>query len=142
MAANGLNNCAFIGNLGKDPDVKTVGGQTVANFTLAVNESWTDKQGQKQERVEWVRFAAWGKKADVIAKYCTKGQKLYVAGRLQTREYEKNGEKRYATDIVVNDFLFLGGGKGAAASASSGQSAYADDDAAVADDFSTDDIPF
>jgi single-strand DNA-binding protein len=83
---------------------------------LATNENWTDKQGQKQERTEWHSVVLWGKPAEIVKQYVTKGQKLYVEGRLQTRSWDdKDGKKRYMTEIVAQDFMFLSGrGEGGA----------------------------
>lgn len=115
--AGGLNFCTFIGNLGADPEVKfTPGGQAVANFRIACTESWKDKQGQKQERTEWVRCVAWGKLAEIVGEHCTKGKQIYVAGKMQTREWtDKEGKKNYTTEITAANVLFLGssGGRGA-----------------------------
>jgi single-strand DNA-binding protein len=110
-----LNKVMLIGNLGKDPEVRyTQGGQPVANFTLATNESWTDKQGQKQERTEWHRIVVWGKAAELCGEYLSKGRQVYVEGKLQTREWtNKEGQKQYSTEIVaspVGGVVFLGGG--------------------------------
>jgi single-strand DNA-binding protein len=110
-----VNSCTFIGNLGSDPDVKyTPTGTCVANFSIAVNEKWTSKDGQKQERTEWIRCSAFGKTAELCGKYLAKGRQVYVQGRMQTRSWEdkKSGEKKYATEIVIDKVEFLGGGKG------------------------------
>ncbi len=113
MAGSGLNKVLLIGNLGKDPEVRyTPGGQAVANFTIATNESWTDKQGQKQERTEWHRIVAWGKTAELCGEYLSKGRQVYVEGKLQTREWQnKEGQKQYTTEVVANQVLFLSGGE-------------------------------
>jgi single-strand DNA-binding protein len=115
MAAGGVNKVILIGNLGADPELRyTPGGQAVCDIRLATNESWMDKNGQKQERTEWHRVVMWGKPAEICKQYLTKGQKLYIEGRLQTRSWDdKDGNKRYSTEIVANDFMFLGGGSGA-----------------------------
>jgi single-strand DNA-binding protein len=111
MAGRGVNKVILIGNLGADPELRyTPGGQAVCDIRMATNESWTDKSGQKQERVEWHRVVVWGKMAEVCKQYLTKGQRLYVEGRLQTRSWDdKEGQKRYSTEIIANDFMFLGG---------------------------------
>jgi single-strand DNA-binding protein len=107
-----VNKVILIGNLGQDPEVRyTQGGQAVAELRVATNEAWTDKQGQKQERTEWHRVVVWGKSAENCGKYLAKGRSVYVDGRLQTREWnDKEGNKRYTTEIVANDIQFLGGG--------------------------------
>ncbi len=122
MAAGGVNKVILIGNLGADPELRyTPSGQAVCDLRLATNESWTDKQGQKQERTEWHRVVMWGKPAEICKQYLTKGQKLYVEGRLQTRSWDdKEGNKRYSTEIIGTDFMFLGGGSGAGAGAGGG----------------------
>lgn len=131
-----LNKCCFIGNLGRDPEVKfTTGGQPVANFSIACNEAWTDKSGEKQERVEWIRLVAFGKLAELVQRYVTKGKQIYVEGRMQTRQYEKDGEKRYATEVVASSVVFLGGGEKREAS---GGAPWAGDETGLDDR----DIPF
>lgn len=111
-----VNSFHGIGNVGRDPEVRsTTGGQTVANFSIAINEQWKDAQGNKQERVTWVECIAWGKLGELVAQYVHKGRQVYVEGRLQIREYEaKDGSKRRATEIVCRDVRFLGAtaGKG------------------------------
>lgn len=108
--SSGVNRVILIGNLGADPDVRfTQGGQAVANFRIAVSESWTDKQGQRQERTEWVRIVVWGKQAELCGEYLKKGQQCYVEGKLQTREWEKDGVRQFATEVVASSVTFLGG---------------------------------
>jgi single-strand DNA-binding protein len=110
-----VNKVILIGNLGRDPEIRyTQGGQGVANFTLATNERWRDKEGQNQERTEWHRIVVWGKQAENCAKYLAKGRSCYVEGRLQTREWEdKEGNKRQTTEVVAQNVTFLGGRDGA-----------------------------
>ena len=105
-----VNKVILIGNLGRDPEIRyTQGGQAVANFTLATNERWRDKEGQNQERTEWHRIVVWGKQAENCAKYLAKGRSCYIEGRLQTREWEdKEGNKRQTTEIVAQNVTFLG----------------------------------
>jgi single-strand DNA-binding protein len=112
--AGGVNKVILIGNLGADPEVRfTPGGQAVANFRVATNESWTDKNQQKQERTEWHRIVVWGKLAELCGEYLKKGRQAYVEGRLQTREWtDKEGKKNYTTEVVANTVQFLGGGAG------------------------------
>ena len=102
--ARGVNKVILVGNVGGDPEVRTMpNGNAVSNLTLATSESWTDKQsGQKQERTEWHRIVFFGKLAEVVGEYVRKGSQIYVEGRLQTREWEKDGVKRYTTEIVVD----------------------------------------
>jgi len=123
--ASGVNKVLLIGRLGNDPEVRyTSGGGAVANFNVATNESWTDKQGQKQERTEWHRVVVWGKLGELCGQYLSKGRQAYVEGRLQTREWtDKEGHKRYTTEIVAQNIQFLGGPSdraGAGANASAG----------------------
>lgn len=103
-----LNRCEFIGNVGKPPEVRFVNGNAVADFSVACNEKWKDKNGNPQERTEWVRVTAWGKLAEVCGQYLEKGRQVYVAGRMQTDEYEKDGVKRYSTKIVADTMKMLG----------------------------------
>lgn len=110
----GHNQCQFIGNLGSDPEVRyTQGGTAVCNFSIAVNEQWRDRDGNKQERVEWVRIVIWGKLAEVAEKYLSKGAPVFVQGRLQTRKWQdQSGTDRYTTEVNVDTLNMLGGGRG------------------------------
>ncbi len=107
---SGVNKVILVGRLGSDPEVKTISqGQTVAKISVATSESWTGKDGQKQERTEWHRVTVWGKLAEICGKHLTKGRQVYVEGKLQTRSWEdQQGQKRYATDIVASTVQFLG----------------------------------
>jgi len=103
----GINKVILIGNLGAKPELKySSTGIGIANLSVATSESWTDKNtGQKQEKTEWHRVSVFGKLAEVITKYCDKGSKVYVEGKLQTRKYQdKSGADRYTTEIVVSGF--------------------------------------
>jgi single-strand DNA-binding protein len=119
-----VNKVILIGNLGRDPELRyTQGGQAVANFTLATNERFSTKDGDKQERTEWHRIVAWGRTGELCAQYLSKGRSVYLEGRLQTREWEdKEGQKRRTTEIVATTVQFLGGRgeAGASGPASSG----------------------
>lgn len=112
--AGGVNKVILVGHLGADPDMRyTPSGQGVCELRLATSESWNDKNGQRQERTEWHRIVVWGKRAEVCSKYLAKGRQVFVEGRIQTRTYDdKDGNKRYITEIIANDVQFLGGGKG------------------------------
>lgn len=112
--ASGVNKVILIGNLGSDPELRhTQSGQAVCEFRLATNEAWTDKQGQRQERTEWHRIIVWGKHGEACAKYLAKGRMAYVEGKLQTRSWEdKEGIKRYTTEVIAQSVQFLGGGNG------------------------------
>ena len=120
---SGINKVILIGRLGADPELRyTPGGQGVANFNLATSESWS-KEGQKQERTEWHRIVAWGKLAELCSQYLAKGRQVFVEGRLQTRSWEdKEGQKRYTTEIVAQNVQFLGAGAGAGANQGMGAS--------------------
>jgi single-strand DNA-binding protein len=112
MAAS-VNKVILIGNLGAKPELKYLpSGQAVCELRIATNESFTDKNQQKQERTEWHRVVVWGKQGENCAQYLDKGRSVYLEGRLQTRSWDdKNtGEKRYMTEIVANTVQFLGGG--------------------------------
>lgn len=106
---SGVNKVIIVGNLGKDPEVKAAGNTTVANFSLATSENYTDKAGAKQEKTEWHRIVAWGKLAELAGQYLKKGRQVYVEGKLQTREWEKDGQKKYTTEVVASNITFLGG---------------------------------
>ena len=104
------NKVQLIGNAGNDPEIKTFdGGKKVANFRIATNESYKNEKGEKVEQTEWHRIVAWGKTAEIIERFVTKGKEVAIEGKLAHRSYEdKNGEKRYVTEVVVNDVLLLG----------------------------------
>ena len=106
-----LNNCQFIGNLGQDPEVKYMpSGDAVASISIATTETWKDKNtGEKKEKTEWIRCEFFGKLAEIVGQYCKKGSSIYVQGRMQTREYEKDGIKRYTTSIKCDQMQMLGG---------------------------------
>ena len=108
-----LNKAILIGNLGRDAEIRfTAGGSAVANFSLATTDKWTDKDGQKQERTEWHRIVLWGKQAESLQEYLTKGKQIFVEGRLQTRQWDdKDGNKRYTTEIKADRITLLGGGR-------------------------------
>jgi len=103
-----VNKVILIGNLGRDPELRyTQGGQPVCNFSIATTERW-GKGDDRKEKTEWHNVVIWGKRAEVAAEYMKKGSKVYVEGRLQTRKWQdKEGNDRYTTEIVVNDFQFL-----------------------------------
>lgn len=105
-----VNKVILIGNLGSDPEVKyTPSGTAVANFNIATNESWAGKDGKKEERTEWHKVVVWSKLAELCGEYLAKGRPVYLEGRLQTREWnDKDGNKRYTTEIVAQTIQFLG----------------------------------
>ena len=115
--ARGVNKVILIGNVGGDPETRYMpNGNAVTNITLATTDTWKDKQtGQTQERTEWHRVVLFGKVAEIAAEYLRKGSQCYIEGRLQTREWEKDGVKRYTTEIVVDmngTMQLLGGNRG------------------------------
>lgn len=106
-----VNKVIILGRLGQDPELKyTPSGMAVCNFTVATSESWADKAGQKQERTEWHRIVVWGKLAELCNQYLTKGRQAFIEGAIQTRSWDdKNGQKRYTTEIVAKTVQFIGG---------------------------------
>ncbi len=108
--ARSVNKVILIGNLGKDPELRYApSGSAVASFSLATSEQWKDQEGNPQERTSWHNIVIWGKLAEIAAEYLKKGRKVYLEGRLQYRDYEdKSGNKRYVTEVVVNDLVMLG----------------------------------
>jgi single-strand DNA-binding protein len=111
--AEGLNRVMLLGNLGADPELRvTPGGQAVLKLRLATNENYLDRNNVRQERTEWHRVTVWGRRAEALGKILQKGDLLCVEGRLQTSSYEKNGEKRYSTEVVANNIVLPGSGRG------------------------------
>ncbi len=108
-----VNKVILVGALGADPELKYVGdNRAVCSLSIATNESYKDKSGVRQERTEWHRVTVWGEQAELCGKYLSKGRTVYVEGKLRTRSYDKDGIKRYVTDIVADQVTFLGGAKG------------------------------
>lgn len=111
MSASALRNqVQLIGHLGKTPEIRTFGeDRKVANFTLATNEIYYDNKGEKQEETQWHNIAVWGKGADIIEKYTDKGSEILVSGKITSRTYnDKDGNKKYFTEIIANEILLLG----------------------------------
>ena len=132
-----LNKAMIIGNVGRDCELRyTATGAAVATVSVATNETWTDKNGQKAERVEWHRIVLWGKLAEALAQYLTKGKQIYVEGRLNTKEWEKDGVKRYTTEIRADQIRLLGT---KASNGGNAQAPHPADDPNAQDD---DTIPF
>jgi single-strand DNA-binding protein len=129
-----LNKVLLIGNLGKDPEMRSLpSGQPVASFTLATSRRWRDKNGQKQEQTEWHQIVIFGKQAEIAGQYLTKGKQIYVEGRIQTRSWDDrtSGEKKYRTEIICDNFQMLGSrgggdfeGAGPSAGAGGGGASY------------------
>jgi len=109
-----VNKVILVGNLGRDAELRyTPGGAAVATINMATTEVWNDKSGQRQEKTEWHRVVLWGKTAESLNEYLTKGKQIYVEGRLQTRQWDdKDGNKRYTTEIRSDRVVLLGGGGG------------------------------
>jgi len=107
--SKGLNKACLIGNVGQDPEVKTLpGGSRVAKLSLATNRSYKDQAGTQREEVEWHRLTCWGKLVDVVEQWVKKGDRLYVEGRLHYSQTDNEGVTRYWTEIVVNELVMLG----------------------------------
>src|SRR3974390_1756615 len=109
-----VNKVILVGNLGRDAELRyTPGGAAVATINMATTEVWNDKSGQRQEKTEWHRVVLWGKTAESLNEYLTKGKQIYVEGRLQTRQWDdKDGNKRYTPEIRGDRVVLLGGGGG------------------------------
>jgi len=107
-----LNRATLIGNLTRDPEVRsTPSGQNVANFSIATNRYWNDSSGNRQSAVEYHNIVAWGKLAEICSQYLKRGRKVYIEGRLQTRDWEgQDGIKRTRTEIVAENMIMLDGG--------------------------------
>jgi single-strand DNA-binding protein len=105
-----VNKAILIGNLGKDPELKyTPSGKAVATFSLATTDRWTSQDGQKQEQTVWHNIVAWGRQGELIKEYLSKGRQVYIEGRIVNRSYDdKDGNKRYISEIVVQSFQFIG----------------------------------
>ena len=156
--AKSVNKVILLGNVGKDPEIRSTGGGTmVANFTLATSDRQKDAQGNWQDRTEWHNLVAFQRTAEIVRDYVKKGTKLYVEGKIQTRSWDdkESGQKRYRTEIIVNDLSLLSGREdggssgGYSRSSSSGSTASFDqrpsaghDDFAQSAEISDEDIPF
>ncbi|MGC1483135.1 MAG: single-stranded DNA-binding protein [Candidatus Acidiferrum sp.] len=106
-----VNKVILVGRLGRDPETRyTGGGQAVANFSVATDESYKDKNGERQKRTEWHKIVVWGKQAEIAQQYLKKGSLVFIEGRIQSREWQdKEGQKRTSFEIVANNFRMLGG---------------------------------
>lgn len=148
-----VNKVILVGRLGKDPETRyTSSGQAVCNFTMATDETYKDRAGERQKRTEWHRIVVWAKQAEIAQQYLRKGSLIYLEGRIQTRQWDdKEGQKRSTTEIVANNFRMLGGrgegGAGAAASGTGDADSHApagghDEAPAAGPELSDEDIPF
>ena len=166
MAGRGVNKVILVGNLGNDPEVRyTPSGTAIANISVATSDSWKDKNtGERQERTEWHRVVFFSRLAEIVEQYLKKGSKVYVEGRLQTNSWEKDGVKRYTTDIIASEMRMLdsrgeaaaaggsfeqrqpapagGNQQGAAAAAQAAPQGAAAGAPSNFDNFDDDDIPF
>jgi single-strand DNA-binding protein len=160
MATKSVNKVTLLGTLGRDPEVKyTPSGTAVAKFSMATNDRYKDKDGNWQDRTEWHNIVAWQRTAEIIGEYVKKGDRLYLEGKLQTSSWEdkQSGEKKYRTEIVVNDIVLIGG-KRDGGSAGGDESGFTrqkpaargdnfdqrgpDDSAVASTQITDDDIPF
>lgn len=108
--SNDLNQCSFIGRLGKDVEMRQMpSGDSVASFSIAVGKQWKTKEGEKKEQTTWINVVAFKSLADICGKYLKKGSKVFIGGELRIREYEKDGSKRYASEIVADKMQMLDG---------------------------------
>lgn len=142
-----VNKVIIVGNLGRDAEVRyTPGGAAVATISLATTDVWKDKSGQRQERTEWHRVVLWGKQAETLAEYLTKGRQIYVEGRLQTRQWDdRDGNKRYTTEIRSDRIVLLsarGGGSDADGGSHESRPSSPGGPAPGPPELTEDDIPF
>ena len=141
-----VNKAILIGRLGKDPDLRyTPGGKAVASFSLATSERWSGQDGQKKESTTWHNIVAWGRQAEVLKEYMHKGSQIYIEGRISNRSYDdKEGNKKYISEIVVQNFQFLDskGSSSGGAYAENGQQAPAGAPPAPPASPGSDDLPF
>ncbi len=110
----GVNKVILVGRLGADPEIRyTPSGSAVANFNIATSENWKNKDGQREEKTEWHKIVAFGRLAEICGEYLSKGKQIYIEGRLQTRSWEdKDGNKRWSTEVVANNMQMLGSPSG------------------------------
>ncbi len=122
----GVNKAIVVGRLGRDPEIRySQQGTAVVNFSVATSEEWYDKaSGEKKERTQWHRIVVFGKQGENCEKFLSKGRQVYIEGRIQTSDYEKDGQKHYVTDIVANTVQFLGDRQGGASGGSGGGAGY------------------
>ena len=139
--AKGFNKVILMGNLTRDPETRTTpNGQSVTNFSLAVNRTWKGQDGSTQEAVSYIDCVAWGRTGEVIAQYMQKGRPILVSGRLDQRSWEQDGNKRSKVEVIVEDFNFVGGGQGDGGSYSGRGSAASSSSSAGKKSDSADDV--
>ena len=138
--ANGVNRVIIIGNVGQDPETKFLpSGEAVTNFSIATSETWKDKNsGERKERTEWNKVVAFGRLAEIISEYAKRGSKLYISGSLRTRQWEKDGQTHYTTEIVAKEMQMLDRRDGGADKPQQRN----DPTPSGSDEFYDDDIPF
>jgi single-strand DNA-binding protein len=141
-----VNRVILVGNLGRDAEVRhTAGGQAVATLNLATTENWKDKEGQRQEKTEWHRVVVWGKTAEALGPYLTKGKQIAIEGRIETRQWDdKDGNKRYTTEIKADRVTLLGSSGGGAGRSGGQDREYGGQSTPMNEpaDMPEDDIPF
>src|ERR1700682_878232 len=144
-----VNKAILVGRLGKDPETRyTSGGQAVCNFTMATDETYKDRSGERQKRTEWHRIVVWGKQAEIAQQYLRKGSLIFLEGRIQTRQWDdREGQKRTTVEIVANNFRMLGGRSDSAGGSAGAAHVEADTSPAPAEELpapevSDEDIPF
>jgi len=135
-----VNKVILVGNLGAEPELRyTPGGKAVATFSLATHEQWTGKEGEKEERTEWHKIVAWARLGEICGEYLHKGSQVYIEGRLQTRNWEdRDGNKRYTTEIVAQTMQMLGSPSKAGTAKSPEERYPSEEPVSIPDD----DIPF
>ena len=150
----GINKVILVGNLGQDPEIRyTADGRAIANFSIATSETWKDKNtGERKEKTEWIRVVVFGKLAEICGEYLAKGKQVYIEGKLQTRSWEQDGEKKYMTEVVVDQrgvMQMLGSREGSgqpsrppAPARPQPQRDFRPDPARQPDPYREDDIPF
>ena len=145
-----VNRAILVGRLGRDPETRyTSGGQAVCNFTLATDETYRDRNGERQKRTEWHRIVVWGKQAEIAQQYLRKGSLVFIEGRIQSRQWDdREGQKRTTVEIVANNFRMLGGrgesgtGSGATEPEPQAAAAAAGAEEMPSTEISDEDIPF
>ena len=139
-----VNKVILVGNLGRDPEVRfTAGGKAVARFSVATSEVWNDAEGSRQERTEWHNVVVWGKQAESCGQYLQKGRQVYIEGSIRSRQYDdKDGNKKYITEVIAQRVQFLGGGRPGGTGTQPRESAGAEAPGGAVAPAEEEDIPF
>jgi single-strand DNA-binding protein len=140
-----INKAILVGNLGRDPEIRyTASGMAVANFSIATTERWKDKNtGEMQDKTEWHKIVAWGKLGEICGEYLSKGRQVYIEGKIQTKQWEdKEGNKRYTTEIVANEMKMLGSKDSGTGQKSAGPAAVPEYSGPPLTEDKDDEIPF